>query len=374
MNYDPLHTIPEGYIGVYQTFGAMTKADKNPGLKIYNPLWTKIHNVQVTLQTDKVIDIPCGTKEGINISFNTIEVDNILDKEKAFNTIKMYGVDYDKKWIFAKINHEINQFCSSHTLQEVYIDMFSQIDESLAKALQHDCDKFDTGINIISIRVTKPVIPDGIAKNYKELSKQKTEMEIQRREFELSKMRNNRMRMDDVMKKQLQAELELMEAEKVMNISMINELKITKEKEEQAKREALVSKLKQNLLTYERKMEQERNNISIAIFKSNKTAEIEISKTNKTAELEATRKTLEIEIDSFIKKEKFKSEVDLKRFNNNNYMAVQQTKEISNALKDNTKFYFGDKLPDFSNLFAIDLFKKMFSSKQPSPTDAVNTM
>jgi hypothetical protein len=30
----------------------------------------------------------------------------------------------DKTWIYDKIDHEINQFCTSHSLQEVYIDKF----------------------------------------------------------------------------------------------------------------------------------------------------------------------------------------------------------------------------------------------------------
>jgi hypothetical protein len=30
-------------------------------------------------------------------------------------------VHYDRIWIFDKIHHEINQFCSKHSLQEVYI-------------------------------------------------------------------------------------------------------------------------------------------------------------------------------------------------------------------------------------------------------------
>ena len=36
---------------------------------------------------------------------------------------------YDKTWIYDKIHHEINQFCSAHTLQEVYIDKFDQVNK-----------------------------------------------------------------------------------------------------------------------------------------------------------------------------------------------------------------------------------------------------
>ena len=31
--------------------------------------------------------------------------------------MRKYGINYDKIWIFDKIHHEINQFCSQHSLQ-----------------------------------------------------------------------------------------------------------------------------------------------------------------------------------------------------------------------------------------------------------------
>lgn len=74
-----------------------------------------------------------------------IEVVNLLNKSSALNTIRLYGVDYDKIWIFDKIHHEINQFCSKHSLRDVYIEKFETLDEALASALQHDCDAYGTG-------------------------------------------------------------------------------------------------------------------------------------------------------------------------------------------------------------------------------------
>ena len=43
------------------------------------------------------------------------------------NIVKDYTVDYDKVLIFDKVHHELNQFCSQHSLQEVYIDKFDQV-------------------------------------------------------------------------------------------------------------------------------------------------------------------------------------------------------------------------------------------------------
>merc|ERR1712151_244792 len=73
---------------------------------------------------------------------------------------------YDKLWIFDKVHHEINQFCSKHTLNEVAIALFDQIDEQLAAALKTDCEAHAPGIEIIGVRVTKPDVPETIRKEF----------------------------------------------------------------------------------------------------------------------------------------------------------------------------------------------------------------
>lgn len=79
-------------------------------------------------------------------------------------------------------SHEINQFCSRHTLQEVFIDKFDSLDEQLANALQTDCDKWAPGIEIIAIRVTKPRIPESLLKNYEKIEAAKTQLLIAEQE------------------------------------------------------------------------------------------------------------------------------------------------------------------------------------------------
>jgi len=62
----------------------------------------------VTVQTDAVSSVPCGTQGGVIIEFEKIEVVNRLKKELAWQTVKNYTVNYDKTWIYDKIHHEIN--------------------------------------------------------------------------------------------------------------------------------------------------------------------------------------------------------------------------------------------------------------------------
>lgn len=61
---------------------------------------------------------------GVMIYFDRVEVVNILKTSAAYDIVKNYTADYDRTLIYNKIHHELNQFCSVHTLQEVYIDLF----------------------------------------------------------------------------------------------------------------------------------------------------------------------------------------------------------------------------------------------------------
>jgi erlin len=47
------------------------------------PFVTSYEEVQVTVQVDKVNNVPCGTSGGVNVVFDTIEVVNRLRKEYA---------------------------------------------------------------------------------------------------------------------------------------------------------------------------------------------------------------------------------------------------------------------------------------------------
>jgi hypothetical protein len=110
---------------------------------------------------------------------------------EVFEIVRNFTADYDKPLIFNKIHHELNQFCSVHTLQEVYIDLFckykklnqesvssqyfllfiyllfkADIDEYLKNALQKELSTISQGLLIQAVRVTKPKIPEAIRKNY----------------------------------------------------------------------------------------------------------------------------------------------------------------------------------------------------------------
>ncbi|KAJ0973980.1 hypothetical protein J5N97_015945 [Dioscorea zingiberensis] len=120
-SFSILHQVPEGHVGVYWRGGALLDTITDPGFHLKLPVITHFEPIQVTLQTDEVKDIPCGTKGGVMISFDKIE-----------------------------------------------------IDEKMKEAIQIDCTLYAPGIEIISVRVTKPNIPSSIKRNFELMEEERT--------------------------------------------------------------------------------------------------------------------------------------------------------------------------------------------------------
>ncbi|KAL0274891.1 UNVERIFIED_CONTAM: hypothetical protein PYX00_002921 [Menopon gallinae] len=173
-----LHRLEEGNVGIYYRGGALLSNVSQPGFHMMIPFITTFRAVQVTLQTDEVKNVPCGTSGGVMIYFDRIEVVNILNPNAVYDIVKNYTADYDRTLIFNKVHHELNQFCSMHTLHEVYIDLFDQIDENLKNSLQRDLNEMAPGLYIQAVRVTKPKIPETIRRSYEVMETEKTKLLI----------------------------------------------------------------------------------------------------------------------------------------------------------------------------------------------------
>lgn len=171
-----LHVIPEGYVAVYFSQGRLLNSLGSPGFSSLIPYLQTYELVQVSVQTDEVTNIPCGTSGGVMVNFAKIEVVNRLSKSFVVDTIRNYTINYDHIWIYDKIHHEINQFCSHHSLREVTIDLFDTLDESLMDALQEDCRVWAPGIEILAIRVTKPEIPAKIRKAFEDIESERVRL------------------------------------------------------------------------------------------------------------------------------------------------------------------------------------------------------
>ncbi|KAK9935032.1 hypothetical protein M0R45_022148 [Rubus argutus] len=276
-SFSILHQVPEGHVGVYWRGGALLKTITDPGFHLKLPLITQYEPVQVTLQTDQ---------GGVMINFEKIEVVNRLRKEYVYETLLNYGIHYDNTWIYDKIHHEINQFCSSNSLQDVYIDVFDQIDEKMKEALQGDCTRYAPGIEIINVRVTKPKIPDSIRRNFEQMEEERTKVLI------------------------------AIERQRVV------------EKEAETKKKMAISEAEKNANVSKILMEQ------------------------KLMEKDSSRRQEEIENAMYLAREKSLADADfykvMREAEANKLKLTPQFLELKfiEAIADNTKIFFGDKVPN----------------------------
>uniref|UniRef100_A0A8C2G2N1 Erlin-2-like n=1 Tax=Cyprinus carpio TaxID=7962 RepID=A0A8C2G2N1_CYPCA len=163
--FSALHKIDEGHVGVYYRGGALLTTTSGPGFHLMLPFITTFKSVQTTLQTDEVKNCP------IHLSLNII-----VCSAAVYSIVRNFTADYDKALIFNKVHHELNQFCSVHALQEVYIGLFDQIDENLKLTLQEDLTSMAPGLIIQAVRVTKPNIPESIRRNYELMESERTKL------------------------------------------------------------------------------------------------------------------------------------------------------------------------------------------------------
>lgn len=248
-----IHKVEEGHVGVYFRGGAMLQSMSGPGFHMMIPFLTVVKNIQTTLQTDEVKNVPCGTSGGVMIYFDRIEVVNVLQPAAVFDIVKNFTYDYDKALIFNKVHHELNQFCSGHTLQEVYIDLFDQIDENLKTALQSDLLEMAPGLKVHAVRVTKPKIPEAIRKNFELMEAEKTKLLISTQK-------------QKVIEKDAETERKkaVIEAEKEAQVAKI--------------------KYEQNILEKESMQKMERINDEVHLAKEKSKADAEYYKIQKVAE------------------------------------------------------------------------------------------
>uniref|UniRef100_A0A8C5ALT6 Band 7 domain-containing protein n=1 Tax=Gadus morhua TaxID=8049 RepID=A0A8C5ALT6_GADMO len=170
-----VHKIEEGHTGVYYRGGALLTTTSGPGFHLMLPFITSYKPVQVRRPLTAMIH---NTIYRVMIYFDRIEVVNFLIPSAVFDIVRNFTADYDKALIFNKVHHELNQFCSVHSLQEVYIGLFDQIDENLKLTLQEDLNSMAPGLIIQAVRVTKPVIPESIRRNYELMESEKTKLLI----------------------------------------------------------------------------------------------------------------------------------------------------------------------------------------------------
>lgn len=56
-----IHQIDQGHVGVYFRGGALLDGVSEPGFHLMLPLVDNVRSIQITMQKDEVLNVPCGT-------------------------------------------------------------------------------------------------------------------------------------------------------------------------------------------------------------------------------------------------------------------------------------------------------------------------
>lgn len=74
------HEVKEGYVGIYKNFGVLQPTLSQPGFHLRIPFYEEFIEMKISIQTDVVTNIPCGTSNGTLVYFDKVEVVNKLRK------------------------------------------------------------------------------------------------------------------------------------------------------------------------------------------------------------------------------------------------------------------------------------------------------
>lgn len=66
------HEVSEGYVGIYKRFGVLQKKLSEPGYHFRIPFVEEFIEIKVSIQTDTVNNVPCGTSNGTLVYFDKI--------------------------------------------------------------------------------------------------------------------------------------------------------------------------------------------------------------------------------------------------------------------------------------------------------------
>jgi regulator of protease activity HflC (stomatin/prohibitin superfamily) len=171
-------TVPTGFVGVPVVFGKVVAPLLMPGLSYYNPISTRIEVVEVRPQSDAVHDIECITNEGLKLSFERIEIGNMLATESVISTVEKFGPLYDRFLVLDLVRHQVNVICAQKTFHQIAISEFEQLDDELRGFIQAENDRQNSGLTIMFVRLTKPKLPASIEKNYLSLAEEKTRKQV----------------------------------------------------------------------------------------------------------------------------------------------------------------------------------------------------
>lgn len=173
-----LYRVEDGHVGVCYFGGRLQNTLQAPGYSMHLPLLTSCLSVPVQMQTRRVTHIACGTSGGTVVEFESIEVVYRLRRAAVVDTIRNYSTTFPRVWIDERVHSEVNQLCSQNELRDILIDRFDEVDDILLSEMKQTLAIWAPGIDLVTLRLTKPVVPPSIQAQYERLEQEKVALRL----------------------------------------------------------------------------------------------------------------------------------------------------------------------------------------------------
>ena len=136
-----IHKIEEGNVGVYYRNGALMQTVSFPGIHYMTPFIVEVVEIKIRPETDILTSTSAITKDGIQNTFNDIQVITSIKMDNLVYMLKNYGPQFKKALVFDRIKEELRIFCANSTIDEVYNTKFLAIVDKVRINVKDSIDR-----------------------------------------------------------------------------------------------------------------------------------------------------------------------------------------------------------------------------------------
>ncbi|MFN4082137.1 MAG: SPFH domain-containing protein [Bacteroidia bacterium] len=170
-------TIKQDEIGIKRTFGRISSNSINPGLVLYNPIFTRV--IKTPIRTvNLAINANLPSKEGLNVQ-SEISILYRIKTNEFSNILSKTGLDFQEILILPVFRSAASDICSKYEAKDMHSAKRSEIEHEIKERMMNVVES--KGFIIEAVLMKSITLPSGLAKAIEE--KLQAEQDAQRMEF-----------------------------------------------------------------------------------------------------------------------------------------------------------------------------------------------
>ncbi len=173
-------TVKQGQVGVKRTFGKFSDEGITEGLRVYNPLTTRI--ITISTQTENLeVGLKIPSKEGLNI-LSEVSILYNINPQDAPEILRNIGTDYEQNVILPVFRSAVADVSANYFAKDMHTGERSNIEESIKQRMMSYLDH--KGIEIEAVLLKSIQLPSSLAMAIEE--KLEAEQQAERMQFILT--------------------------------------------------------------------------------------------------------------------------------------------------------------------------------------------